>query len=49
MILKLEDWNGRWGGDIIRMEEERIPRKVLNRKFDKTRSVGKPRGMRYRS
>jgi hypothetical protein len=31
------------------MEEERIPRKVFNGKFDKTRSVGKPRGMHYRS
>jgi hypothetical protein len=30
-------------GHIIRMEEERIPQKVLNGKFHKTRPVGKPR------
>jgi hypothetical protein len=28
---------------IIRMEEERIPKKVLNGTFDNTRPVGRPR------
>jgi hypothetical protein len=32
-----------WAGRIIRMEEERIPKKVLNGKFHTTRSVGRPR------
>jgi hypothetical protein len=32
-----------WVGHIIRMEEERIPKKVLNRNFHTTRPVGKPR------
>jgi len=30
-------------GHIIRMEEERIARKFLNRKFHNTQTVGKPR------
>jgi len=30
-------------GHIIRMEEERIPKKVSNGKFYTTRPVGKPR------
>jgi hypothetical protein len=30
-------------GHIIRMEEERIPKKVLNGNFRTTRSVGRPR------
>ena len=34
---KLEDWN------IIRMEEKRIPKKVLNGNFHTTRPVGRPR------
>jgi len=32
-----------WAGHIIRMEEERIPKKVLNGKFNITRPVGRPR------
>ena len=32
-----------WAGHIIRMEEERIPKKVLNGKFYITRPVGRPR------
>jgi hypothetical protein len=32
-----------WAGHIIRMEEERIPKKILNGKFHTTRPVGRPR------
>jgi len=32
-----------WAGHIIRMEEERIPKKVLNRNFHTTRPVGRSR------
>jgi hypothetical protein len=32
-----------WAGHIIRMEEERIPKKVLNENFHTTRPVGRPR------
>jgi hypothetical protein len=32
-----------WAGHIIRMEKERIPKKVLNGKLYTTRSVGRPR------
>ena len=32
-----------WAGHIIRMEEERIPKKVLNWNFYTTRRVGRPR------
>jgi hypothetical protein len=32
-----------WAGHIIKMEEERIPKKVLNGNFRTTRPVGKPR------
>jgi hypothetical protein len=32
-----------WAGRIIRMEEERIPKKVLNENFHTTRPVGRPR------
>ena len=32
-----------WAGHIIRMEEERIPKKVLNGNFYTTRTVGRPR------
>jgi len=32
-----------WVGHIIRMEEERIPKKVLNGNFYVTRPVGRPR------
>src|SRR5215475_9838178 len=32
-----------WAGHIIRMEEERIPKKVQNRNFHTTRRVGRPR------
>jgi hypothetical protein len=32
-----------WAGHTIRMKEERIPKKVLNRNFHTTRPVGKPR------
>ena len=35
-----------WAGHIIRMEEERIPKKVLNGNFHTTRSVGRPRTRR---
>jgi len=32
-----------WAGHIIRMEEERIPKKGLNGNFYTTRLVGRPR------
>ena len=32
-----------WAGHIIRMEEERIPKKVLNGAFHNTRPAGRPR------
>ena len=32
-----------WAGHIIRMEDERIPKMVLNGNFDTTRPVGRPR------
>jgi hypothetical protein len=32
-----------WAGHIIRKEEERIPKKVLNGNFHTTRPVGRPR------
>ena len=32
----------KWVGHIIRIEEERIPKKVLNRNFHTTRPVGRP-------
>jgi len=32
-----------WAGHIIRMEEERIPKKVLNGNFHTTRPVERPR------
>jgi len=32
-----------WAGHIIRMEEERIPKKVLNGNFLTARPVGRPR------
>jgi len=32
-----------WAGHIIRMEEERIPKMVLNGTFHNTRPVGRPR------
>jgi hypothetical protein len=32
-----------WAGHIMRMEEERIPKKVLNGNFHTTRPVGRPR------
>jgi hypothetical protein len=32
-----------WSGHIIRMEEEGIPKKVLNGNFHTTRPVGRPR------
>jgi len=32
-----------WAAHIIRMEEERIPKKVLNGNFHTTRLVGRPR------
>ena len=32
-----------WAGHVIRMEEERIPKKVLNGTFHYTRPVGRPR------
>ena len=35
-----------WAGHFIRMEDERIPKKVLNGKFRNTRPVGKPRTRR---
>jgi hypothetical protein len=37
-IIRLE-----WAGHIIRMEEEMIPKKILNRNFHTTRPVGRPR------
>jgi hypothetical protein len=37
-ITKLE-----WAGLSIRIEAERIPRKVLNTKFNSKTTVGKPR------
>jgi hypothetical protein len=32
-----------WAGHIIRMEEERIPKKILNGNFHTTRPVGRAR------
>ena len=32
-----------WAGHIVRMEEERIAKKVLNGNFYTTRPVGRPR------
>jgi hypothetical protein len=32
-----------WAGHIIRTEEERIPKRVLNGNFHTTRPVGRPR------
>jgi hypothetical protein len=32
-----------WAGRIIRMEEERFPKRVLNGNFHTTRPVGRPR------
>ena len=32
-----------WAGHIIRMEEEMIPKKVLNGNFHTTRPLGRPR------
>jgi hypothetical protein len=32
-----------WVGHIVRMEEERIPKKILNRNFHTTRPLGRPR------
>ena len=32
-----------WAGNIIRMEEERVPKKVLNGNVYTTRPVGRPR------
>jgi hypothetical protein len=32
-----------WEGHIIRMEEERIPKRILNGNFHTTRPVGRPR------
>jgi hypothetical protein len=32
-----------WAGHIIRMEDERSQKKVLNGKYHNTRPVGKPR------
>jgi uncharacterized Rossmann fold enzyme len=32
-----------WAGHIIRMEDERITKKVLNGKLHTTRQVGRPR------
>jgi DnaJ-domain-containing protein 1 len=32
-----------WEGHIIRMEEERVPKRVLNENFHTTRPVGRPR------
>jgi len=40
-ILKIRKL--RWASHIIRMEEERIPKKVLNRNFYTIRPVGRPR------
>jgi len=35
-----------WAGHIVRMEEESIPKKILNGKFYATRPVGRPRTRR---
>jgi hypothetical protein len=35
-----------WVGHIIRKEEERIPKKLLNENFHTTRPVGRPRTRR---
>jgi hypothetical protein len=32
-----------WAGLIVRMEEQRIPKKVLNGNFHTVRPVGRPR------
>jgi hypothetical protein len=42
----VEDFKSRrlgWAGHIIRMEEERTPKAVLNGNFYSTRTVGRPR------
>ena len=39
----MDDIKIKGAGHIIRMEEERIARKVINGKFHNTRTVGKPR------
>ena len=33
--------NSLWAGHVIRMEDERIPKKICNGKFHSTRPVGK--------
>jgi hypothetical protein len=33
----------KWAGHVIKLEEERIPKKVLNGNFHSTRPVGRPR------
>jgi hypothetical protein len=38
IIIRLE-----WAGHIIRIEEETIPKKILNGNFHTTRPVGRPR------
>jgi len=40
---RAEEEEEEWAGHIIRMEEERIPKKVLNGNFHTTRPVGRPR------
>jgi hypothetical protein len=36
-----------WAGRIIRMEEQRIPKRVLNGNFHTARPVGRPRKTRW--
>jgi hypothetical protein len=43
MVLHFKIRRLEWTGHIIRMEEERIPKKVLNGNFHTTRPVGRPR------
>jgi hypothetical protein len=35
-----------WAGNIVRVEEQRIPKKVLNGNFNIVRPVGRPRTRR---
>jgi hypothetical protein len=43
IVEKIKIRRLRWVGHIMRKEEERIPKKVLNGSFHTTRPVGRPR------
>jgi hypothetical protein len=42
MIYDIKSRRLGWAGNIIRTEDERIPKKVLNGKFHNAMPVGKP-------